>query len=129
MTIASSIFDPHFVTQLALMFEERISFNRLLGLRITALEAETLKELNELRAQLAAKEEALKKEQAKTKPTGKIVAAFLEEIEKLKVNVRTTELNGSEYSGWRVCILLAREWFRFWYAVAFADGCPVVSQR
>jgi uncharacterized protein (TIGR00369 family) len=37
----SSIFEPEFVAQLAVMFEERISFNRLLGLRITSLEADT----------------------------------------------------------------------------------------
>jgi uncharacterized protein (TIGR00369 family) len=42
MTITSSVFDPPFITQLALMFEERISFNRLLGLRITTLEADTV---------------------------------------------------------------------------------------
>lgn len=38
--IASSIFEADFVTGLATIFEERISFNRLLGLRIDALEAE-----------------------------------------------------------------------------------------
>ncbi|MES2992136.1 MAG: thioesterase family protein [Pseudomonadota bacterium] len=52
MTISSSIFDPHFVTQLALMFEERISFNRLLGLRITALEADTVAGEIEMRPEL-----------------------------------------------------------------------------
>ena len=35
----SSLFEPEFVSRLALMFEERISFNRMLGLRITTLEA------------------------------------------------------------------------------------------
>ena len=34
MTTTSSIFEPEFVAQLAQMFEERISFNHLLGLRI-----------------------------------------------------------------------------------------------
>ena len=38
--ITSSIFEPDFVDGLATIFEERISFNRLLGLRIDALEAE-----------------------------------------------------------------------------------------
>ena len=33
MTTSSSIFEPEFVAQLAKMFEERISFNRLLGPR------------------------------------------------------------------------------------------------
>ena len=38
---ASSLFEPEFVSRLALIFEERISFNRLLGLRITTLEAKS----------------------------------------------------------------------------------------
>lgn len=38
MTTTSSIFEPELVAQLALMFEQRISFNRLLGLRIASLE-------------------------------------------------------------------------------------------
>ena len=38
--ITSSVFEPDFVAGLATIFEERISFNRLLGLRIDALEAE-----------------------------------------------------------------------------------------
>ena len=38
--ITSSIFEADFVAGLATIFEERISFNRLLGLRIDALEAE-----------------------------------------------------------------------------------------
>jgi uncharacterized protein (TIGR00369 family) len=37
----SSLFEPEFVTALALIFEERINFNRTLGLRITTLEAQT----------------------------------------------------------------------------------------
>ena len=36
----SSIFEPAFVGPLVQMFEERISFNRVLGLRIDTLEAE-----------------------------------------------------------------------------------------
>lgn len=39
-TITSSVFEADFVAGLATIFEERISFNRLLGLRIDALEAE-----------------------------------------------------------------------------------------
>ncbi|HEY9240190.1 MAG TPA: thioesterase family protein [Burkholderiaceae bacterium] len=42
MNVASSIFEPEFVEKLRLMFEERISFNRLLGLRIASLEADTV---------------------------------------------------------------------------------------
>ena len=38
--IASSIFEAEFISGLATIFEERISFNRLLGLRIDSLEAE-----------------------------------------------------------------------------------------
>ena len=38
--ITSSIFEPDFVAGLAAIFEERITFNRVLGLRIDALEAE-----------------------------------------------------------------------------------------
>ena len=38
--ISSSIFEADFVAGLATIFEERISFNRLLGLRIDALEAD-----------------------------------------------------------------------------------------
>jgi len=38
--ITSSVFEADFVAGLATIFEERISFNRLLGLRIAALEAE-----------------------------------------------------------------------------------------
>ena len=37
---ASSLFDPAFVTQLCALFEQRIRFNQLLGLRIDSLEAE-----------------------------------------------------------------------------------------
>ena len=39
-SIASSIFETEFISGLATIFEERISFNRLLGLRIDSLEAE-----------------------------------------------------------------------------------------
>ena len=39
-SIASSIFEAEFISGLATIFEERISFNRLLGLRIDSLEAE-----------------------------------------------------------------------------------------
>jgi uncharacterized protein (TIGR00369 family) len=52
MTPASSIFEPEFVAQLALMFEERISFNRLLGLHIASLEAETVSGHIEMRPEL-----------------------------------------------------------------------------
>lgn len=38
--IASSIFEADFVAGLATIFEERIAFNRVLGLRIDSLEAE-----------------------------------------------------------------------------------------
>jgi uncharacterized protein (TIGR00369 family) len=38
--IASAIFEADFVAGLASIFEERITFNRVLGLRIDALEAE-----------------------------------------------------------------------------------------
>jgi uncharacterized protein (TIGR00369 family) len=38
--VTSSIFEADFVAGLATIFEERISFNRLLGLRIDALEAD-----------------------------------------------------------------------------------------
>ncbi len=38
--IASSVFETDFVAGLATIFEERIAFNRVLGLRIDALEAE-----------------------------------------------------------------------------------------
>ncbi len=38
--ITSSIFEADFVAGLATIFEERITFNRVLGLRIDALEAE-----------------------------------------------------------------------------------------
>ncbi len=52
MTPASSIFEPEFVARLALIFEERISFNRLLGLRITALEADSVRAEIEMRPEL-----------------------------------------------------------------------------
>ena len=38
--IVSTIFEPEFVDGLAAIFEERISFNRVLGLRIASLEAD-----------------------------------------------------------------------------------------
>ncbi|HKW83050.1 MAG TPA: thioesterase family protein, partial [Burkholderiaceae bacterium] len=38
--IASAVFEPEFVAGLATIFEERVVFNRVLGLRIDALEAE-----------------------------------------------------------------------------------------
>ena len=37
---ASSLFEPEFVTQLCAIFEHRIQFNQLLGLRIDLLEAD-----------------------------------------------------------------------------------------
>jgi uncharacterized protein (TIGR00369 family) len=37
---SSNLFEPEFVTKLALIFEQRISFNRTLGLRVDTLEAE-----------------------------------------------------------------------------------------
>ena len=52
MTTTSSIFEPEFVAQLALMFEERISFNRLLGLRIASLEADAVSGQIEMRPEL-----------------------------------------------------------------------------
>lgn len=48
----SSIFEPEFVEKLSLLFEERISFNRLLGLRILSLEAETVSGQIEMRPDL-----------------------------------------------------------------------------
>ena len=38
--IVSTIFEPAFVDGLAAIFEERISFNRVLGLRVASLEAD-----------------------------------------------------------------------------------------
>ena len=38
--IVSTVFEPEFVAGLAAIFEERISFNRVLGLRIASLEAD-----------------------------------------------------------------------------------------
>ncbi len=52
MTTTSSIFEPEFVAQLAQMFEERISFNHLLGLRIASLEADTVSGQIEMRPEL-----------------------------------------------------------------------------
>ena len=37
-----SVFEPEFITKLALIFEERISFNRLLGLRLDTIEADAV---------------------------------------------------------------------------------------
>jgi uncharacterized protein (TIGR00369 family) len=51
-TIRSSIFEPEFVSGLATMFEERISFNRLLGVRIDALEADHVAGHIEMRPEL-----------------------------------------------------------------------------
>ena len=45
----SSLFEPYFVNKLALLFEERVSFNRLLGMRITSLEAEEVSGTLEMR--------------------------------------------------------------------------------
>ena len=52
MTTTSTLFEPEFVTQLALLFEERISFNRLLGLRISSLEAAAVGGQIEMRPEL-----------------------------------------------------------------------------
>jgi uncharacterized protein (TIGR00369 family) len=38
--ITSTVFEPDFIAGLATIFEERITFNRMLGLRIDTLEAE-----------------------------------------------------------------------------------------
>jgi uncharacterized protein (TIGR00369 family) len=38
----SSTFEPEFVAKLALIFEERISFNRLLGLRLDSIDADAV---------------------------------------------------------------------------------------
>jgi len=50
--ITSSIFEPDFIAGLATIFEERIAFNRVLGLRIDALEAEHVSGHLEMRPDL-----------------------------------------------------------------------------
>ena len=50
--ITSTLFEPEFIARLALMFEERIAFNRVLGLRIESLEAETVGMRLEMRPEL-----------------------------------------------------------------------------
>ena len=49
---SSSVFEPEFVAQLGAMFEERISFNRLLGLHVTALEADRVRGRLDMRPEL-----------------------------------------------------------------------------
>ena len=48
----STAFEPEFVAKLTLLFEERISFNRLLGLRIDSLEPEAVSGRLEMRPEL-----------------------------------------------------------------------------
>ncbi len=48
----SSLFEPEFVSALAQIFEERISFNRMLGLRIVTLEAHACTGRIEMRPEL-----------------------------------------------------------------------------
>lgn len=48
----STAFEPEFVEKLTLLFEERISFNRLLGLRIDALEPDAVSGRIEMRPEL-----------------------------------------------------------------------------
>jgi uncharacterized protein (TIGR00369 family) len=50
--IESSLFEPEFIERLAPIFEERISFNRLLGLRIQTLEADAASGRIEMRPEL-----------------------------------------------------------------------------
>ena len=52
MTPVSALFEPEFTAKLALIFEERISFNRVLGLRIATLEAEQVTAHIEMRPEL-----------------------------------------------------------------------------
>jgi uncharacterized protein (TIGR00369 family) len=52
MTPTSSLFEPEFVTKLSLIFEERISFNRVLGLRIDTLEADAVTAHIDMRPEL-----------------------------------------------------------------------------
>ncbi len=51
-TPASTLFEPEFSAKLSLIFEERISFNRLLGLRIATLEADAVTAHIEMRPEL-----------------------------------------------------------------------------
>jgi uncharacterized protein (TIGR00369 family) len=51
-TPASTLFEPEFSARLAQIFEERISFNRLLGLRIATLEADAVTAHIEMRPEL-----------------------------------------------------------------------------
>ena len=48
----SSVFEPEFVARLAQIFEERISFNRVLGLRIVTLDADSASGRIEMRPEL-----------------------------------------------------------------------------
>ena len=52
MTPVSALFEPEFTAKLSLIFEERISFNRVLGLRIATLEAERVTAHIEMRPEL-----------------------------------------------------------------------------
>jgi uncharacterized protein (TIGR00369 family) len=52
MTPTSTLFEPEFTAKLAQIFEERISFNRLLGLRIATLEADAVTAHIEMRPEL-----------------------------------------------------------------------------
>jgi uncharacterized protein (TIGR00369 family) len=52
MTPTSTLFEPEFTAKLSQIFEERISFNRLLGLRIAALEADAVTAHIEMRPEL-----------------------------------------------------------------------------
>jgi uncharacterized protein (TIGR00369 family) len=49
---SSTLFEPEFVTKLALIFEQRISFNRTLGLRVDSLEAELVTAHIDMRPEL-----------------------------------------------------------------------------
>jgi len=49
---SSTLFEPEFVTKLALIFEQRISFNRTLGLRVDTLEAELVTAHIDMRPEL-----------------------------------------------------------------------------
>ena len=51
-TPTSTLFEPEFSASLAQIFEERISFNRLLGLRIATLEADAVTAHIEMRPEL-----------------------------------------------------------------------------
>jgi uncharacterized protein (TIGR00369 family) len=52
MTPTSSLFEPEFVAKLSLIFEERISFNRVLGLHIDTLEADAVTAHIDMRPEL-----------------------------------------------------------------------------